>query len=237
VADAVYRHSNGIPRLVNLLCADALIDAKRDGVRQVSPQMIEEAASKIHPGNIKRSRPDLRSDDTTAAELTLLPLRAIQENEGGNGPSPKTAMHHRLRDPERLVSAIGSLNRVSVHSANSVFPWTFRLDRWTRNFTRKRYWVFFSELGLTAALLLTTAEAMTYGAPWPQLAKAVCGFLGLVLTAVFVGTGTFLLIDNCQIWFRSRIALSTIKHLLNGQINEKLIPRISHLREWLQEPL
>jgi general secretion pathway protein A len=220
VADTVYRHSNGIPRLVNLLCADALIGADRDRVEQVSPQMIEEASLKIPPGDIKPLFHLLHSGDTTKAEFTSLRLTANQEKAWINVPAPHAVIRHRPH-----------LNRVSVRSADSVLPWELRLDRWSRNFTRTQCWVFFSEVGLTAALLLTTAEVTTYAAPWPHLARVMCGFLGLILTAVFVGLGAFLLIDKCQTWSRDRIALSTIKYLLKGQIDGKLAPRISHLRE------
>jgi AAA domain-containing protein len=197
VVDAVYRHSNGIPRLVNLLCADALVGANRDRVQQVSPQMIEEAALKICLGDIKPSLHLLHSGDTTKAEFTSLRLTANQENARIKVPALQAVIRHRPH-----------LNRVSVRSANSVVQWTLWLDRWSRNFTRTQCWVFFSEVDLTAALLLTTAEAMPYGAPWLHLARVMCGFLGLILTAVFVGLGAFLLIDKCQTWSREHSFLA-----------------------------
>ena len=51
--EAVYAHSGGIPRTVNLLCADALASADLNGVQQVSLQMIEEAAEKTNLGVAK----------------------------------------------------------------------------------------------------------------------------------------------------------------------------------------
>jgi general secretion pathway protein A len=42
--DAVYAYSNGIPRVINVLCEHALINAYADRIRPVSPQIIQDVA-------------------------------------------------------------------------------------------------------------------------------------------------------------------------------------------------
>jgi general secretion pathway protein A len=48
--DAIHVHANGIPRLINLLCAQALSVAASDHAARVFPYMVDEAAAKIRSG-------------------------------------------------------------------------------------------------------------------------------------------------------------------------------------------
>jgi hypothetical protein len=53
--DAIYFHSRGIPRVINVLCGQALIDACADKVDVVTPHLIQEVARAFQwecPGNL-----------------------------------------------------------------------------------------------------------------------------------------------------------------------------------------
>jgi general secretion pathway protein A len=193
--EAVYAHSGGIPRTVNLLCADALASADLKRVQKVSLQMIEEAAAKTNLGVAKSSELRLhssRSVDIPIAQLPAPPLK--QEKPRSHASQPRKVIAWSPQPSPLLAPPMGCKNCVSHQISSSVLCRIRQFDRWcSRNFTRKRCRILFTELVLAAALLLGMTQAVTYG---PDLVRAMCGFAGLVLTAVVAGLGAFLLMDG-----------------------------------------
>ena len=71
--NAVHVHTNGIPRLINLLCAQALAVAAGYQAERVFPYMVDEAAAKICSGSqIPPSSPDSPGTPAGTASPTLL---------------------------------------------------------------------------------------------------------------------------------------------------------------------
>jgi general secretion pathway protein A len=71
--DAVHVHTNGIPRLINLLCAQALSVAAGYQAGRVFPYMVDEAAAKICSGaQMPPSSPDSPGTPSGTALPTLL---------------------------------------------------------------------------------------------------------------------------------------------------------------------
>src|SRR5580704_4641958 len=69
--NAVPVHTNGIPRLINLLCAQALAVAAGYKAERVFPYMIDEAAAKICAGSLTPP-PDSSGTSTGTASPTML---------------------------------------------------------------------------------------------------------------------------------------------------------------------
>ncbi len=230
--EAVYAFSGGIPRTVNLLCAEALACADLNGVQQVSLQMIEEAAEKTNLGIVKS--PELqssRSADFPIAELAAQPLN--EKKPRSHASRPPRAMPRSPQPSQHPAPTIGSENGVLHHISDWVLRQTGRFDRWcVKNVTRRSCRILFTELALAAALLLGLMQAMTYGEPWPHLVRVMCGFAGLVLTAVVAGLGAFLLMDVFPPEWPDRI--TSIKCLLKASIASRVPQSVSYLREWLR---
>jgi general secretion pathway protein A len=71
--NAVHVHTNGIPRLINLLCAQALAVAAGYKAGRVFPYMVDEAAAKICAGSlIPPSSPDSSDTPTGTTPPTVL---------------------------------------------------------------------------------------------------------------------------------------------------------------------
>lgn len=78
--EAVHAHSGGIPRIVNLLCADALASADLKEVQKVSLQMIEEAAEKTNLSVAKSSEHVVHSSiarNATSARFGYAPSQNL----------------------------------------------------------------------------------------------------------------------------------------------------------------
>ncbi len=74
----VYRHSHGIPRLINTLCENALISAFARKLRSVTPEIVHNAACdlRLDVVHLPPAEPELVFDETLArrASKTLLEL-------------------------------------------------------------------------------------------------------------------------------------------------------------------
>ena len=81
--DAVHFYSRGIPRVANLLCEHALINAYVDGVRPVPVEIIEEIAHEFQLDDIKPLAPPIDSEGAvSAASISSRPAFA-------NAPEPQ----------------------------------------------------------------------------------------------------------------------------------------------------
>jgi general secretion pathway protein A len=76
--DAVHYYSRGIPRVINLLCEHALVNAYVDHIRPVPAHIVAEVAREFHFDNIKPVAPFIDS--------------------GGSGDSNSTAAHRKFMD-------------------------------------------------------------------------------------------------------------------------------------------
>ncbi len=52
---AVYRHSSGIPRLINVICDRALLGAYTQGAKRITPRHVQRAAQEALPGSVRQS--------------------------------------------------------------------------------------------------------------------------------------------------------------------------------------
>lgn len=76
--DAIHRYSNGIPRLVNVICDNALIAAYGRGIREIAAASIKEIAADLRLG-ISSSRPGKPVTDASTASLLLRLLDAFEQ--------------------------------------------------------------------------------------------------------------------------------------------------------------
>jgi general secretion pathway protein A len=127
--DAIHRHTNGIPRLINLLCAQALSLAASGHAARVLPYMVDEAAAKICSGALTppclgatlAGRALVRSNplpvsaalaDAAAAKVGgALPADAPSAEVSANRTAP-----HPNTEPARPASAIAAAMRRPSHS-------------------------------------------------------------------------------------------------------------------------
>lgn len=99
-AAAVHRHSGGVPRLINTLCALALLDAFADDSTRIELHHVETAAAEL-AGESQPSAPTLRTPhESTPAAAThaSLPRRSRVR------PRPPTAPFTRKRGRPRKVA-------------------------------------------------------------------------------------------------------------------------------------
>jgi general secretion pathway protein A len=77
----VYRHSRGIPRLINTVCENALITAFARQVQVVTPDVIEEVAADFRL-NVVRSAPIIRQDRGPQSQPPQSPIPQAAAHEG-----------------------------------------------------------------------------------------------------------------------------------------------------------
>ena len=100
---AVYRHSRGIPRLINTICENALISAYAKQLRTVTPKIIDDVAEDfrlnvVTPPEIKKA--DVIDEmDVQRAAKTLLDLYATLHKPVAHD----TAMHTPLAARARQI--------------------------------------------------------------------------------------------------------------------------------------
>jgi len=61
--ELIYEYSNGIPRVINMICENALVIGCAQQTHTIKPPIVEEVASDFH---LKRAKPSLRKDARTA---------------------------------------------------------------------------------------------------------------------------------------------------------------------------
>jgi type II secretory pathway predicted ATPase ExeA len=98
---AVYRHSLGIPRLINTICENALINAYAKRTAMVTPDTIDEVASDLRLHIMHRAQTEptsAQNNDLSMAVKTLLELheslRAIRPTKGLPVAMPSGASKH-----------------------------------------------------------------------------------------------------------------------------------------------
>jgi general secretion pathway protein A len=209
-ADAVHLHSHGIPRVVNLLCGHALSSAGLRGVRHITSQMIEDAATKLPFPNGKppgmRSR-GLRPSYSSTNSAPQKPFAAQPAPSGADEPQAVSAagpqaVHRACLDTHSAapqpVDRFGSPDRPSPFrrggSALPMLPAESQSRRWWRfEFAEKRYSMLLCYVALIGALFLTLAQSAA-AAPWQHAARATIGFLGLLLLDISLGLAAYVFV-------------------------------------------
>ena len=115
--EAIGFYSGGVPRLINVLCRDALVAAHRTGQRLVSPEIIVETARALHIGPAFDFTP-------SQPHVPDAPL-----------PSPATPVPEPVRHDGPPVRSGGEL-----HKAQLTTPPPLR-RRGRRKAKRRRFWV------------------------------------------------------------------------------------------------
>lgn len=86
----VHAHSRGIPRLINVICENALVNGYAQQVKQITPEMIDEAAKDLR---LDFQSAPLPAQDITSAEATGL-LRSLARFLKGMGQESGSALNH-----------------------------------------------------------------------------------------------------------------------------------------------
>jgi general secretion pathway protein A len=206
-ADAIHFHARGIPRVVNLLCAQALATAGQRGIRRVTPQIADEAAAKLLFNGLNPPRRRLRGVQADSAAIPPLEPQAQSESAPFEPmphslpllPAPPSVSVESPSTPRPIVFAPKPVVRTSPihwHPPSIRAGWE-RFGRfWSGNLARKRYWLFFFSLFLAGTLLLTLAQVALSQAPELHAKRATCGFLGLLLLDSSLGVAAYLYVDE-----------------------------------------
>jgi general secretion pathway protein A len=122
--EALHYYSHGIPRVMNLLCEHALINAYADGLNPVTPQMVEEAArdflmEEFQPlasrlGMTKRM--DSKPWSSVREEAPALPEFGRQQVES------EPAMHLIAAQPARTAELVATLGRPFAAASSTPGP-------------------------------------------------------------------------------------------------------------------
>lgn len=102
----VHRHSRGIPRLINTVCENALVNAYARQAQAVTPDIIDGVASDFRLGVVHTPQPKLvdeSSDELWDAARTLLQMRDRLRGVRANDDEPTLAMTPGVRKHEPFV--------------------------------------------------------------------------------------------------------------------------------------
>ena len=117
-AQSVYRYSNGIPRLINLLCENALVYGYAENVSRISARLVEEVARERQSHGLL---PRMQSESVyTASHPTTTPREMGGAKKASHAPAPDLTpavsplpaedevLAETVHNAERAVSAVGS---------------------------------------------------------------------------------------------------------------------------------
>ncbi|HEX5422964.1 MAG TPA: AAA family ATPase, partial [Candidatus Acidoferrales bacterium] len=77
--DAVYKHSQGIPRIANLLCEHSLINAFVDQVRPIPARIVDEVSREFEFQKVSLIADQLGRDGATQEQIVEAVVRKLQE--------------------------------------------------------------------------------------------------------------------------------------------------------------
>jgi general secretion pathway protein A len=78
--DTTHFYSRGIPRIVNLLCEQALLKSYYSGIRQVSASMIEDASREFQFDGDRPVSPLPKADEAFGMRASVIPMQSILSN-------------------------------------------------------------------------------------------------------------------------------------------------------------
>ncbi len=90
---AIYRHSRGIPRLINTVCENALIAAYAHQTPHIEPEVIDEVAADLRLGIVTTESDDVSIEDSgdqlRSAANTLLQFHDFLQSTRSKQPKPQ----------------------------------------------------------------------------------------------------------------------------------------------------
>jgi len=128
--DTAHFYSRGIPRIINLLCEQALFKSYYGGVRPVSAGMIEDASREFQFDGDRPIAPPLKVDEGLRTRANLIPMQAILTNSpiafaaaagSDSNRLPEAKTTHFQVPPIKLPLVLPSHNRpADPHTVKSV---------------------------------------------------------------------------------------------------------------------
>ena len=82
----IYRHSRGIPRLINTVCENALINSYARQLRTVPPEIIDEVATDLRLNVVPAPKPQARANDNPDVWQAVKTLLQLHEQLQGKRP-------------------------------------------------------------------------------------------------------------------------------------------------------
>jgi general secretion pathway protein A len=210
-AIAAHYHSQGIPRLVNLLCSHALAAAGALGASHITARMIADAADKVPFPDGRPPRPRSRSRLPEARNLaparvmrSVVPALSVSK-PGGQVSTPIAAPRSGAAQSTTANGDVARRRAASDWPEQVLFIWfrlavrqaSYRLECWwAANFAGKKYSLSVVNLALSGALLLVFAQGQGFTADWEHSTRSVLGFSGLLLLDVSVGLAVYLFLNE-----------------------------------------
>lgn len=104
----IHRQSEGLPRLINTLCENALIHGYAKQSRTIAPEIIEEIAADFrlhveHPSTVAQAMNGERSEEIEKAARTLLDLYSYLRNAQDGRPDLRIAVGAGARKNEPYI--------------------------------------------------------------------------------------------------------------------------------------
>lgn len=204
-ANAVHHHSQGIPRLINLLCSHALANAGSLGAFHITARMIADAADKMPfpDGKARGPRPRMRPPTSSCSAPPPSDISAPPTN-AGKARVPTPAAVPRVMTPP--TSIIARKRRLAAYWPDHIFfIWlqlsfravSYTIDRWwSANFARKKYSLPLVNLALAGALLLLLAQGPGFSTSWEHTVRSIVGFSGLLLLDISLGLAGYLFLNE-----------------------------------------
>lgn len=117
--ERIFHHSEGIPRLINQICDNALLAAYTDSVTQITPQLIDEVVTQMMGLTEAAERPMSRK----AASSHRPSTGTSAQSAADAGPSSSMRTDAVLKDlMDRLIASEQKLKDVEERSRTSVPP-------------------------------------------------------------------------------------------------------------------
>jgi general secretion pathway protein A len=94
--ESIYRHAHGIPRLVNTVCENVLINAYAKQLHTVTPSMVEEAAYDLRLGVVSMAADEEKKSNDDELRRALRTLLDFSEVLRGARPQQKQTIKMRV---------------------------------------------------------------------------------------------------------------------------------------------
>lgn len=222
----LFRLTDGVPRLINLVCHHSLLAAYATGAKTVSPRLVKEAAAEILGGkNTGAKNIKLAAVGTVVVLVAALIIIAVKKPEESSEPS----VHHsstqntKLPVAERILEGNGpSTDRVSrgIQKISTASPFTGLLNLWSLDtpqiFSEEEFIAQANYSGLREVKMTATTLADLESINRP----------GIVWTKRYL--------DNNQSYFKSSLlrGLDKTNAYLQVAGQEVVVPRDEFLDSW-----
>jgi general secretion pathway protein A len=206
-AIAAHHLSQGIPRLVNLLCSHALAAAGALGASHITARMIGDAAERIQfpdgrpPGPRPRTRPPgngtFASTAVARSAAPVLSARKPRPQAPASAAVPRSmAADTGIVLTPRRAAADWPEQVLLIWLRLAIRRTSYRLECWSANFGRKRYSLPLLNLALSGAMLLALAQSSRFSAGSEHTMRSVLGFSGLLLLDISLGLAGYLFLND-----------------------------------------